>query len=79
MAEFLWQDRLQFRQQHKLVANTATCSGAENAIGSVGEYHFTGKFEAYAGLMYSTVSGGMANGFLYNNTVDPTVGLRYAF
>ena len=68
-----------FANNTKLVTNAATCSGTEDAIGFVGEYHFTRKFEAYAGLMYSTVSGGMANGFLYNNTVDPTVGLRYAF
>jgi predicted porin len=68
-----------FANNTKLVANASTCSGAEDAIGFVGEYHFSKKLEAYAGLMYTTVSGGMANGFLYTNTVDPTIGLRYAF
>jgi predicted porin len=68
-----------FRNNTKLVTNAATCSGTEDAIGLVGEYHFSKKLEAYAGLMYSTVSGGMANGFLYTNTVDPTIGLRYTF
>lgn len=68
-----------FSTNTKLVANAATCSGTEDAIGFVGEYHFTRKFEAYAGMMYSTVAGGMANGFLNSSTVDPMVGLRYAF
>jgi predicted porin len=68
-----------FANNTKLVANASTCSGAEDAIGFVGEYHFSKKLEAYAGLMYTTVSGGMANGFLYTNTVDPTIGLRYTF
>jgi len=68
-----------FSGNTKLVPNASTCSGAEDAIGAVAEYHFTKKLEAYAGLMYSVVSGGMANGFIVSNTVDPTVGLRYTF
>lgn len=68
-----------FSANTKLVTNAATCSGTEDAVGVVGEYHFSRKFEAYAGMMYSTVAGGMANGFLNSSTVDPMVGLRYAF
>lgn len=68
-----------FAANTKLVPNASTCSGTEDAIGLVGEYHFNKRLEAYGGLMYSTVAGGMANGFLNTNTIDPTVGLRYAF
>ena len=68
-----------FATNTKLVTNAGTCSGTEDAIGFVGEYHFNKKLEAYAGMMYSTVAGGMANGFLNTNTIDPTIGLRYAF
>jgi len=39
----------------------------------------TSVFEIYGGLMYGVVTNGMANGFLYANTVDPTIGVRYAF
>jgi hypothetical protein len=37
------------------------------------------KFDAYAGLMYSRVTNGLASGFLFRNTVDPTAGLRFRF
>lgn len=63
----------------KLITNAATCSGAEDAVGFVAEYHFNKRLEAYAGVMYSGVTGGMANGFLNVNTFDPTVGVRYTF
>jgi hypothetical protein len=68
-----------FANNTKLVTNAATCSGSEDAIGFAAEYHFNKKLELYAGMMYSVVHGGMANGFLYTNTIDPTVGIRYAF
>jgi hypothetical protein len=35
------------------------------------------KFDAYAGLMYTQIFGGLANGFLNRTNVDPTVGLRF--
>ena len=62
-----------------LITNASACSGTEDAIGFVGEYHFNRRFEAYAGVMSSGVTGGMANGFLHANSFDPMVGLRYAF
>jgi predicted porin len=68
-----------FATPTKLVTNTATCSGTEDAVGVVAEYHFNKRLEIYGGLMYSNVTNGMASGFLYTNSVDPTVGLRYAF
>jgi hypothetical protein len=29
--------------------------------------------------MYQNAEGGLANGFLHHNTVDPTAGLRFRF
>jgi predicted porin len=63
----------------KTVTSTSTCSGTEDAIGLVSEYHFNKRFEIYGGLMFSNVTNGMASGFLYRNSVDPAVGLRYTF
>jgi hypothetical protein len=37
------------------------------------------RLEIYGGVMISTVYGGMASGFQYNQNVDPTVGIRFQF
>ena len=58
---------------------SGTCSGQENVLSLVADYHFSKKFDAYAGVAYSQVVGGLASGYLHNDTVSPTVGLRYTF
>jgi predicted porin len=63
-------------------ANTAAfpnCHGTFNAVSFVADWQFAKKFDAYAGLMFSRVNGGLANGFLHRNSIDPTVGLRFRF
>ena len=55
------------------------CSGSENFVSFVGDYHFTKRFDMYAGAMWSAVQGGLANGFENTSTIDPTIGLRYTF
>jgi predicted porin len=57
----------------------STCSGQLDAVSMVADWHFAKRFDAYAGAMYSQVRNGLANGFLRNNTIDPTVGVRYVF
>ena len=57
----------------------AQCSGTENTASLAVDYHFTKKFDVYAGAMYSQVLGGLENGFFHNNNVDPTIGMRYAW
>ncbi len=57
----------------------ATCSGTLDAVSAAVDWHFAAKFDAYAGLMYSQVTGGQASGFLQHNNIDPTVGLRFRF
>jgi predicted porin len=57
----------------------ATCSGQLWAVSAMGEYHVTKRFDFYGGVQYSQVLDGLASGFLRNNTVDPTIGVRYTF
>jgi predicted porin len=57
-----------------------TCSGDENVYSFSADYRFTKRFDTYAGIMYSSVQGGLANGFIYNTTnANPTVGFRFRF
>jgi predicted porin len=55
------------------------CSGTEYAFSLVFDYKLSKRFDAYAGAMYSQVTGGLRNGFLFNNTIDPTLGMRFKF
>lgn len=56
-----------------------TCSGDEHVLSAMVDYHFSKKFDTYAGVMYSQVLGSQANGFLHNNNIAPSVGFRYNF
>jgi predicted porin len=55
------------------------CSGTESAGSLDAVYHFTKRFDGYAGAMYSTVSAGLAAGFKNTYTVNPTLGFRFRF
>ncbi|WGD50257.1 porin [Bradyrhizobium sp. CB1650] len=57
----------------------ANCHGTLNAASVAVDWQFAKKFDAYAGVMWSQVSGGLANGFLNRASVAPTVGLRFRF
>jgi hypothetical protein len=37
------------------------------------------RVDLYAGVMYSKVTGGMASGFLQNNNVATTAGVKVSF
>jgi len=58
---------------------SGTCSGDEHVFSLVANYHFTKRFDTYAGAMYSQLLNGMASGALKNNNLSPTVGIRYTF
>lgn len=60
-------------------ASLPQCAGQLNAFSFVADYRFAKRWDAYAGVMYSEVSNGLASGFLATNTLDPTVGLRFQF
>lgn len=55
------------------------CSGDEHVMSVMADYHFSKKFDVYGGVMYSQVIGGMENGFIHNNNIAPSAGLRYNF
>jgi hypothetical protein len=58
----------------------STCSGSFRAYSVDAVFRFTKRLDAYAGIMYSAVSDGLANGYLYDTTnINPTIGLRYSF
>jgi predicted porin len=59
---------------------SATCRGNLEAFSFQADYHFTQRFDGYAGAMYSGVKGGLANGYAYQTTnIDPTIGVRFKF
>jgi predicted porin len=76
-------------------AVSAGCSGTLDAVSLVLDWRFAKHVDAYAGVMWSQVSGGLANGFVgttvnaqglalanpgnKSSNYDPGVGLRYQF
>ncbi len=65
----------------------ASCAGTLNEGSLYADYHFTKRFDAYAGIAYSWVSGGLAIAiphgpgvpYFSNNNCAPTVGSRFTF
>jgi predicted porin len=65
----------------------SSCSGYLNEVSLYTDYHFTTRFDAYAGIAYSNVAGGLAIAIphgpgvpYYSNTnLAPTVGARFTF
>ena len=65
----------------------SSCSGTLNEVSLYTDYHFTRRFDAYAGIAYTDVTGGLAIAiphgpgvpYYYNNNIAPTVGARFTF
>jgi predicted porin len=57
----------------------ASCAGTLADISLVADYHFTKRFDAYAGLNWSEVQDGLANGYIFRNNTTTMVGLRFNF
>ena len=55
----------------------AQCAGTYDAISGAVDWRFAPKWDAYFGLMYNQVNGGLALGFLQHNNIDPTVSVRF--
>ena len=60
-------------------AASSKCSGALDAVSAVIDYRPLKRVDLYAGLMFSQVGGGIANGYLHSNDIDPTIGVRVKF
>lgn len=58
---------------------SGACSGNFNALSVSLDYHFTKRFDSYAGAMWSSVSHGLANGYINTTMVDPAIGVRFSF
>jgi predicted porin len=55
------------------------CSGTLDSVGLYGDYHFNKRFDVYAGMMWSSVTNGLASGYLYHVEWAPSAGVRYTF
>jgi len=56
------------------------CSGSLRDVSIDAVYKFSKRFDAFAGIMYSGVSDGLANGYIYSrNNFNPTIGVRFTF
>jgi predicted porin len=55
------------------------CGGTLDAISGVIDWRFAPKWDTYFGIMYSNVNGGLSNGYLVRNNIDPTIGVRFRF
>ncbi|MGD0446969.1 MAG: hypothetical protein ABSA39_23780, partial [Edaphobacter sp.] len=74
-------------------ARSSKCSGTLDAVSLVVDWRFARHMDMYAGIMYSQVTGGLANNFIVNSAgttvqsvggnkssnYDPGIGLRYQF
>jgi predicted porin len=59
--------------------SSSKCAGSTGAASFLIDYQPVTRVDVYGGLMVSNVWGGFANGHLYTQNVDPTVGLRIRF
>ena len=60
-------------------ASAGTCAGELQDASIVADYHFTKRFDSYAGVNYSLAQDGLASGFLFKNDWTPMVGVRFNF
>jgi hypothetical protein len=59
--------------------SSASCAGAYDALSFLIDYRPVKRIDVYAGVSLSNVYGGLANGYLAAQNIDPTVGVRVKF
>jgi predicted porin len=65
----------------------SSCAGTLNEFSLYADHHFTKRFDVYAGIAYSDVSGGLAIAiphgpgvpYFHDNNTAPTIGGRFTF
>jgi predicted porin len=60
-------------------ASATSCAGEMADFSLVADYHFTKRFDSYAGVNWSRVQNGLASGFLFTSEYSPMVGVRFNF
>ena len=56
-----------------------SCHGTLNALSAMIDYRPSKRVDAYAGVMWSHVTGGLASGYLFTQNIGPTIGIRVQF
>jgi len=59
--------------------SSSKCAGTLDAASAMVDYRITKRLDAYAGVMWSRVAGGLASGYLNFQNIGPTAGLRFQF
>ena len=59
--------------------SASSCHGALNALSAMIDYRPSKRVDAYAGVLWSQVTGGLASGYLYTQNIAPTIGVRVRF
>jgi predicted porin len=59
--------------------SAASCAGELHTGSVVIDYHWTKRFDTYAGAQYSLIQNGLANGYLFTNNWTPGAGVRFNF
>jgi predicted porin len=60
-------------------SSASSCAGELHDASLVADYHWTKRFDTYAGVNYSIVQNGLANGYLFTSDWTPMVGVRFNF
>ena len=60
-------------------AVNGSCSGNLDVVSISLDYRLSKRFDAYVGAMWSSVTNGLAFGYLNTSNIDPTIGLRFSF
>jgi hypothetical protein len=59
--------------------SSSKCAGSQGAVGFLLDWKPYKRVDIYGGLMVSNVWGGLANGFLNTQNINPTAGIRVRF
>jgi predicted porin len=60
-------------------ASAGSCAGELADLSLVADWHFTKRFDTYAGVNWSRVQNGLSEGYLYTSEYSPMVGVRFNF
>ena len=60
-------------------ASSGKCDGTTDVVSAMIDYRPVKRLDVYAGVAYSVVAGGMANGFIKSVEIAPTAGLKFSF